>query len=62
MDRPKYTTLEHALREIVDPRKARGKRYPRLFLLTLALPIRRVALRAAAVARARTSQGIPSPS
>lgn len=35
MDQPKYTTLVEALKSIPDPRHARGKRYPWLFLLTL---------------------------
>ena len=35
MDQPKYTTLTDALKSIPDPRRARGKRYSWLFLLTL---------------------------
>ena len=35
MDQPKYTTLSDALQSVPDPRHARGKRYPWLFLLTL---------------------------
>jgi predicted transposase YbfD/YdcC len=35
MDQPKYTTLSEALQSVPDPRHARGKRYPWLFLLTL---------------------------
>jgi predicted transposase YbfD/YdcC len=35
MDQPKYTTLVEALTALIDPRKARGKRYPWMLLLTL---------------------------
>ena len=35
MDQPKYTTLSESLKSVPDPRKARGKRYPWSFLLTL---------------------------
>ena len=35
MDQPKYATLTEALKSVPDPRHARGKRYPWLFLLTL---------------------------
>ena len=35
MDQPKYTTLIEALESVPDPRRARGKRYSWLFLLTL---------------------------
>jgi predicted transposase YbfD/YdcC len=35
MDQPKYTTLAESLKSVPDPRKARGKRYPWLLLLTL---------------------------
>lgn len=35
MDQPKYTTLVEALRALVDPRQARGKRYGWMLLLTL---------------------------
>jgi hypothetical protein len=35
MDQPKYPTLTDALKSVPDPRHARGKRYPWLFLLTL---------------------------
>ncbi len=34
MDQHKYTTLVEALAEVPDPRKRRGQRYPRIFLLT----------------------------
>lgn len=35
MDQPKYTTLGVALMALLDPRKARGKRYAWILLLTL---------------------------
>jgi len=35
MDRSQYTTLLDVLRPLPDPRRARGKRYPWLLLLTL---------------------------
>jgi len=35
MDQPQYTSLVDALAVVPDPRKARGKRYPWLLLLTL---------------------------
>lgn len=35
MDQPQYTSLVEALAVVPDPRKARGKRYPWLLLLTL---------------------------
>lgn len=35
MDQPQYSTLLEALAVVPDPRKARGKRYPWLLLLTL---------------------------
>jgi hypothetical protein len=35
MDQPQYTSLLEALAVVPDPRKARGKRYPWLLLLTL---------------------------
>lgn len=35
MDQPQYTTLVEALTALIDPRKARGKRYPWMLLLTL---------------------------
>jgi predicted transposase YbfD/YdcC len=35
MDQPHYTTLVEALAMVPDPRKARGRRYPWLLLLTL---------------------------
>jgi hypothetical protein len=35
MDQPKYTTLVAALTALLDPRKALGKRYAWMFLLTL---------------------------
>src|SRR5205085_5365979 len=35
MDRGQYTTLMDVLRSLPDPRKARGKRYPWLLLVTL---------------------------
>lgn len=35
MDQPQYTTLVEVLEAIPDPRHARGKRYPWLFLLSL---------------------------
>lgn len=35
MDQLKYTTLTEALKSVPDPRHARGKRYPWVFLLTL---------------------------
>lgn len=35
MDESKYSTLTDALKSVPDPRHARGKRYPWLFLLTL---------------------------
>jgi hypothetical protein len=35
MDQPKYTTLTEALQSVPDPRHARGRRYPWVFLLTL---------------------------
>ncbi len=35
MDQPKHTTLIDALQSVPEPRHARGKRYPWLFLLTL---------------------------
>ncbi len=34
MDQPKYTTLAAALMALLDPRKARGKRYAWILLLT----------------------------
>ena len=36
MDQPQYSTLMDALKEVPDPRKARGKQYPWSLLLTLA--------------------------
>jgi predicted transposase YbfD/YdcC len=35
MDQPKYSTFLEAVRDVPDPRKARGKRYPWPVLLTL---------------------------
>ncbi len=35
MGQPKYTSLMDAIKDVPDPRKARGKRYPWLFLLEL---------------------------
>jgi hypothetical protein len=35
MDHPKYTTPVETLTILIDPRKARGKRYPWILLLTL---------------------------
>jgi len=35
MDQPKYTTLTETLKSVPDPRHARGKRHPWLFLLAL---------------------------
>ncbi len=35
MDQPKYTTLVERLKSVPDPRRARGKRYPWILLLTL---------------------------
>ena len=35
MDQPQYTTLVQSLKSVPDPRHARGKRYPWLFLLSL---------------------------
>jgi hypothetical protein len=35
MDQPKYTTPVETLTILIDPRKARGKRYPWILLLTL---------------------------
>jgi predicted transposase YbfD/YdcC len=35
MDQPQYITLVEALKSVPDPRHARGKRYPWVFLLTL---------------------------
>src|SRR5271157_5194076 len=35
MDQPKYITLVEALSGLIDPRKARGKRYAWMLLLTL---------------------------
>ena len=34
MDTPQYSTLLDALQGVPDPRRARGKRYPWLLLLT----------------------------